>query len=135
MRRKNSSKIILDSQKAREYSPLCSKSPSRKGYAMNVKQKYVHIITVQDDELFDEARDMMGERGYWNVVEFLSQWHQCQDFRPEDVLDEVEHNRLERRYVHQLDLARTGYEDMYLLIEHPLYMSLYWIIDSFEDCQ
>lgn len=98
---------------------------------MNVKQKYVHIITTQDNELFDEVHEMMGERGYQNVVEFLSQWHDCQDFSPENVLDEVEHNRLERRYVYQLDPERTGYEDMYLLVEHPLYMSLYWIIDDY----
>lgn len=88
---------------------------------------YAHVITVQDDELFEEARALFNE-DYRKCIEFLAQWDECADHF--DWVDDVEHNRLERRYTH--DFRPYGWDDRYLLIEHPLYMSLYFIGDNWD---
>ena len=76
---------------------------------------YVHIITTNDTEIEETARELL-RWDYGECIEYLAQWDAGVDSEfPDALCEEIERCRPERRYT----------DDEYILIEHPLFISLY----------
>ena len=79
---------------------------------------YANIIYVQSGETLDKAQFIFTERGSSATIDYLAQW----DYGTEsehDIVEEIPHNKYEIRYAE----TKNGRE--YVLIEHPLYITLY----------
>ena len=76
---------------------------------------YVHIITTNDTEIDDMARDLL-HWDYRECIEYLAQWDAGVDSEfPDALSEELDRHHLDRFYT----------EGEYTLIEHPYYISLY----------
>ena len=76
---------------------------------------YVHIITANDTEVEETARDLFNE-DYRKCIEYLAQWDAGVDSEfPDAIEEELERHHLDRFYT----------EGEYTLIENPYYISMY----------